>query len=447
MPTQTLVEKRSSLMAARKAITDKVSSENRAPTPEEKEKILALRAECDDVELMLGEQGSQLKHSESVKAMEKAARDAVGRGDTVGSVESDFSEKDISRYSLTRCMRMAADKLPITGLEKEMSDHLAKKTGQTPRNGGLLIPTRVLMQPRMAIVTTTTGAGAVSTVTSADYIDALRNLSIIGPAGFTVINDLQGKFAIPQVTTDHTAYWPGEGTGSTISTTAMGAVTFAGKQVRAHQDFTPTFMNQASFAVENYARSSLLGVIAAAVGTAVVNGTGGSNTILGLMNNTSTGLVTLLTAAKASSGAIVTNLTGGAPTWASVVAMESQVGSQNVDITNGSYIGSWPCRGAHKATAKSTNAALFICEDNMMNGYPFLATSGMPDTCGTNSASSNLIFVNGSDVVVASWGQPEITFDPYSLSTSGALRVCIGQEVDAQLRHNGSVCREYGIAV
>lgn len=444
-----LVSELEKLWSDRTAIVSKVNEEKRTLTAEEEAQLTPIVSRIDQLERTNKEESACAQRAVQVQLMEQAAREAAGRGQVVGGVaEADFSEKDIANFSILRCMRLAAKKMPIDGLERRMSDHIADKTGQVPKMGGLFIPTRVLVGgPRQAIVTTSTGTGAVSTVTSSDYIDALRNRSIIGAAGFQIISNLSGKFAIPKVTTDHTAYWPGEGVASTISSTVLGSVSFGGKPVRAHQDFTPTFINQASLDVEMYARDSLVGVIAAAVGTAAVNGTGGSNTLLGLLNNTATGLVTLLTAAQATSGAIVTNLTGGAPTWASVVAMESVVGSQNVDITQGSYIGSWPARGACKSTAKASNAPLFICEDNVMNGYPFLATGGMPTTCGTNSSSAGLVFVNGPDVIIANWGQPEVLFDPYSLSTSGGLRVCIGQEVDLQLRHDGAVARMYGMAV
>ncbi len=440
MALKELQEKRSKLLADRKAISDKAAAENRAFTAEESTAIAQLKAQYDGILATCAELSEQ---EAQAKLLDEATRAAVGRKPSEDDLQAEISEKDVKSYSLLRAIRRYVEQKPLDGLEKDMSDHLAKKYNSTPK--GFYVPSRVLVQPRATATDTSTGSGGVSTVTSSDYIDALRNYSVLGQLPLTVLSQLQGKFAFPR-TAGVTSYWPGEGTAITDGAITLDAVTLSNKPVGARNDFTRSFIKQTSLSVEMFARDQITRSIGAAICTAVMNGTGGNNTLLGVLNRTDNCLVTAISGAQASSGAVPANLTGAAMTWALAVAMETIVGAQNVMIDTGAYVTSSAGRGTMKTVAKASNAPLFIWEDGLVNGYPALATNCIPSSNGTNSASNAAVFGDWRQGILGLWGALDITVDPYALATSGGVRVIGIQDVDFQEQHAGAFARLFGIA-
>jgi HK97 family phage major capsid protein len=445
-----LAERRTKILADRKAIVDAAGKESRVFTAEENEKVASLKKEFDDIS------GTIKETAEVNAALDAAARAASTRQDS--DPEGEFTENDLKGYSLMRAIRLQADKRPVDGLEGEVSAHMAKVCGKGPRNGGFLVPSRLLLsrssfRPRAAAITTSTGSGGLSTVTSSDYVEALRALSIVGKLPITIIGGLQGKFAVPLIT-GITSYWPGEGTAPTAGAMSVGQLLLADKTIGAYQDVTRTFINQTSLDVERFMADDIIRSLASGIGTAILNGTGGANTILGILNNTNSPLVTLSSAAIATTGAIVANLTGSAVTHAAMVAMETAVANGNVMVDSGAYVFGTGVMGKLKSTAKldpnytSSGYAQFLANDmGMVNGYPGVATNGMPSTCGTNSSSASALFGNWRDCILGIWGGLDITVDPYALSTSGGLRIIGLQSVDSGVRHAESFSRMFGIAV
>ncbi len=442
MALKELQEKRSKLLSDRKELSAKATAESRSFTPEEKEKITAMKAEYDDLTFTCGELSEQ---ESQAMLLDKATRAAAGRQDVGGDEEPGFDKKSLKKYSFLKVLNSLADKRPIEGLEREMSDELAKHYGAAPR--GCFIPSAVLLnrRPRAAIMDPTTGTGGVSTVTSSDYIDALRNVSILGQLPITFLTGLQGKLALPR-TSGNTAYWPGDATAPTAGANTLDAVTLSDKPLACYQDFSRSFMKQTSLSVDAFARDQLVKAIGAGLCTAVMNGTGGTNTLLGVLNRTDSNLVTVIGPTRATSGAVAANLTGAAMTWAAAVALETAIGAANVMIDSGVYVTSSAGVGAMKTAAKASNAALFVAEDGQMNGYPLLATNGVPSVNGTNSSSASAVLGNWSDAVIGMWGGLDLTVDPFALATSGGIRFIAFQNVDLQLRQAASFARMYGIA-
>ena len=66
------------------------------------------------------------------------------------------------------------------------------------------------------------------------------------------------------------------------------------------------------------------------------------------------------------------------------------------------------------------------------------ATSLVPSnlTKGTSSGvCSAMIFGNFNDLVVGEWGALDLLFDPYTGSTTGAMRVTAFMDCDVAVRH------------
>ena len=51
------------------------------------------------------------------------------------------------------------------------------------------------------------------------------------------------------------------------------------------------------------------------------------------------------------------------------------------------------------------------------------------------SSLSAMIFGNFNDLVVGEWGSLDVIFDPYTNSTTGAMRVTAFMDVDVAVRH------------
>jgi HK97 family phage major capsid protein len=130
---------------------------------------------------------------------------------------------------------------------------------------------------------------------------------------------------------------------------------------------------------------------------------------------------------------------GLAPTWAHIVELESDVSVANADIGTLSYLTNAKVRGKLKGTSKVSGQNGFVWEggDTPLNGYRAAVTNGVPSnlTKGTGTNLSAIIYGNFADLLIGMWGTLDLMVDPYSLSTSGTVRVVALQDVDVAVRH------------
>ena len=133
----------------------------------------------------------------------------------------------------------------------------------------------------------------------------------------------------------------------------------------------------------------------------------------------------LLSKVTAGAGHTVTYSSNSAITWDDILNMEAYLGSYNLNSIQ--YVMSPAARAALKGIAKAQNtAARFICEDNMINGYP-CNVSG----CVSND---NIFFGDFDQLVAAFWGAGlELIVDIYSHSKEGAVEIV------------GSVCMDAAV--
>ena len=71
-------------------------------------------------------------------------------------------------------------------------------------------------------------------------------------------------------------------------------------------------------------------------------------------------------------------------------------------------------------------------------GYRVIATSLVPSnlTKGTGSSLSAMIFGNFSDIIIGEWSLGlDVLFDPYTGSSTGAMRVTCFMDIDVAIRH------------
>ena len=338
-----------------------------------------------------------------------------------------MTDKEVRQFSVLRALNALAnpsDKSAweAAAFEREVSEASSKAAGKSAR--GIFVPGEVLRARRdLTAGSATAGGNLVATDLLADsFIDLLRNSSIAIRAGATVMNGLNGNVAIPKQTGAATAYWVAESGAPTESQQTVGQVTMTPKTVGAFTDFSRRLILQSSLDVENMVRRDLAQVIALAIDTAALYGTGA--------NNQPTGL-------KLQSGINTKDFAATNPTFAELVAMESEIAADNAALGAMRYLLNPAQRGSFKSTEKFSSTGATIWEPgNSVNGYATEVSNQV--------TAGDVFFGNFADLMIGFWSGLDLTVDPYAGATSGTVRVIALQDTDIAVRNAVSFC--YGNA-
>lgn len=338
-----------------------------------------------------------------------------------------MSKREVQRFSIMRAIRAMSDPSARdeAAFEIECSRAVEQKTGR--RSRGLFIPADVLHRD-LTVGTASQGGYTVATdLLAANFIDVMRNRSEVMNMGASILSGLVGNVAIPRKTSGSTAYWVAEGGSATESSLAFDQVTMTPKSVTAYVDLTRKLLLQSSMDIELLVRNDLAGSLATAIDLAAINGSGASNQPTGILNT-------------AGIGSVVGGTNGLAPTWAHIVDLESAVSVANADVGSLGYITNAKVRGKLLKTEKATSTAQFVWADGdrPLRGYRAGVSEQMPSnlTKGTSTGvCSAILFGNFADLMVGLWGGLDLMVDPYTLGSSGGVRVVAFQDVDIAVRH------------
>lgn len=340
-----------------------------------------------------------------------------------GDADVGLTQKEVRQFSFVRAINALANPTDKTAweaaaFEREVSEAAASKAGKSAR--GIFVPGEILRAQRdLTVGTSTAGGNLVATdLMASAFIDLLRNRSVVQRAGATVLNGLSGNLAIPKQTGGATAYWVAESGAPTESQQTVGQVSLTPKTVGAFTDFSRKLMLQSSIDVENMVRNDLAQVIALAIDSAALYGTGADNQPTGL---------------KLISGINTKDFAANTPTFAEVVAMESEVAADNADIGTMVYMFNAAMRGALKTAEKSSGNPVYIYEGGQVNGYRTEVSNQV--------AANDIFFGNFADMLLGFWSGLDLTVDPYAGATSGTMRVIALQDVDVAVRNAVSFCR------
>lgn len=353
-------------------------------------------------------------------------------------------------YSILRAIRSVIDGRQLDGIEREVSDELAKRAIRTgrPLTGQFHVPLgldpemRALAYPAYARrdLTTSTGTGAIFTVPELPFIELLRSRLVLRKLGVTVLDDLQGLIGIPRQTGAATVNWVGEGSSATPSNQTLDEVPFSPHTAIALTNISMMFTLQTSVSAESFVKNDLAKQMAIAWDTVGFNGAGGAQPT-GLFINS--GVVS-----HSTSLAIGTN--GGNPTFAKIVAMESLIATGNADLAKLAYVTSPALRGYMKTLPKLgttfpefvfTGAPLGSAEPGAgeINGYPAYATTVIPTnlTKGSSGATlTQIAFGNWEDLICGIWDDAlSFLVNPYTNQASGGVVISTSMAVDFNVRH------------
>ena len=131
---------------------------------------------------------------------------------------------------------------------------------------------------------------------------------------------------------------------------------------------------------------------------------------------------------------------GLAPTWASIVNLVREVAIDNAAQGSLAFVTNPKVAAKLRSVAKvsGTDSKMILDDKSELFGYKVIATSLVPSnlTKGSGSSLSAMIFGNFNDLVVGQWGLGlDVLFDPYTGSSTGAMRVTVFLDVDVAVRH------------
>lgn len=347
-----------------------------------------------------------------------------------------FDEKDqaliAKKYDILAVVRALAGEKVDVGFARELSDQIAKAAHKEAR--GLFIPDAAFrtLTGKTNVDAHITGNGAATVATEllgSQYIEALVARTVLGNAGVTVLSGLTGDIAIPKGGTVTAGWLNAEDADAAVGTPAFTQVPGTPHTVSSNVDISRKLVLQPSLSVQALITSMILDAIARGVEAAAFDGTGTSGQPTGL-------------SATANVGAV--SMTAGAPTKEKLVEFWEKVYTANAGGPNMKYIGSPAVKallcktldyfGINASGAKATSSVVggigagYLCtKDGQVEGYDFL----MSGLCN----SKKLYFGDWSQLVLAFWSGVDLTVDPYTLSTKGALRLVAFQDCDVLVRH------------
>jgi HK97 family phage major capsid protein len=435
-------QKKTKAVESARALTAKAEGEKRELTPEENEQFNGFLNEADRLEA----EARGLERLEGLEA--EVGRHGDRAGDPLPHNDAHATRNGRHGYSVLKALRQSLTaregRGKLDGLEAETHAELVKRMGRDPR--GVLIPFDIPADCRAAqsdrevrtgVLNTTTGVGSIPTILAPTIIDILRTRMVVRAAGATVMSDMQGLFAIPRQSGAGSFNWVAEGAAPTATNQTIDQVPFAPKTAAAYTDYTRRFLEQTNQDAENFARTDLMKVIARGVDAGALTGTGSSNQPLGLLSNSNVPVVALDT-------------NGAAPTYASLVSLETQIAASNADVGEMRYVTNAQGRSTLKQTLKVSGSTfpVYLWEANLppgpdgmprgvVNGYETLVSNQLPHnlTKGSGSNLSPIIFGNWSDLVIAFWSGIDVIVDPYTGSSTGSIRIAVFQDCDVNVRH------------
>ena len=337
-----------------------------------------------------------------------------------------LSQKEVGNFSFFRLIRaLATNDWSKAGFERECSIAFEDKFGRQAK--GAFIPHEVLVDPRYAKrdlaanVGTAGGYLVAETLQTGSFIDLLRNASSVMRMGVRMLTGLNGDIDIPKQTGGATAYWVNEGANITESQQTLGQIRMSPKSLGAYTDITRRLMLQSSIDVESFVRNDFALQMALAIDSAAISGTGANGQPRGILNVTGVGSVTLNAA--------------NTPTWANIVALETEVAIDNALLGNLGYITTATIAGAMKTTERTSGNGIYLLEGGSTNGYTLKISNNVP--------AKYIIFGNFSDLIVGMWSGLDVTVDTNTLSKSGGTRIVCFQDIDIAVRHAESFAVGY----
>jgi len=355
--------------------------------------------------------------------------------------EVGLNEQERGRYSFLNAVRAASSgDWSNAGLEREISDEIANRSGKSAR--GFYLPMDIGWGQRDQSVGTNSAGGFLKGTDhlANEFIGEVYATSVVAQLGGRVMSGLQGDIAIPKLSASVTnTAFVAEGSAPSEGSATFSQVTMAPKTLATYVDYTRKLALQSDPSVEAILRSDVVQTMASKIDQVAING-GGSNEPSGILQESDTQVV-----------AIGTN--GGALTYAKVVDMEAAIQNDNAMGSTINFITTPGVQGAMRQIPRQSSGVEgnFILNDsNSILGHSVNVSTNVPKTLTKGSTSGSchaLILGDFSQVMLGFWSGVDVVVDSSTLSTSGGTRIAFFQDVDVAVRIPNAFCAIKDITV
>ena len=349
----------------------------------------------------------------------------------------DMTETEQREYSLIKAVQEAAAG-KLSGLEKEVSDEIAQRTGKEAR--GFYMPTNIAFGKRDQEVGTNSSGGFLKGTDHLgnEFIEALYSKLVIGQAGARVMNGLKGDVSIPKMSASvNNAAFVDESNAPTESAATFSQVTMSPKTLAAYVDVSRRLMLQSDPSVEAVLRNDVINTFARNIDAVAIEG-GGSNEPSGII-------------ASVSGNVQALGDNGAAIAYTDIVDMIKLVEEDNAILNDAAvrFIGNPKVTAKLRTTLRDsadTASSFILGGDNKMLGYDYLSTNLVPSDLSKGSGSnlSAMLFGDFSQLMLGFWSGVDVIVDPYTGSNTGTTRLAFFQDLDIALRHDDAfaVCKD-----
>lgn len=394
-----------------------------------RDEIIALGeiANCRDLAVNLMLEGKSIEEARgAILASRAGSARPLGNPPT----EIGMSPAEVRKYSLFRAMRAAADNdWSDAGLEIEASREVERRLGGNMRRGKrsffvpLEIQERPIAQPggqRDLTAGTGSAGGFLVATNNQSFIELLRGRAVVMMMGATRMTGMVGNVTVPKQTAAATAYWlANEGTATTESQQTFGQMSLTPKNVAAYTEVSRQLMIQSDPSAEMLVMNDLAAVVALAVDSAALNGSGSSGQPTGVLNTAGIGSVT-----------------GGSLAYAGIVEFQTDVLASNALVNPGSagYVTTPAVAGLLLQRARFANTDTPLWNGSVLDG----TMAGFAARASTQVPTATMIFGDFSQLVVAEWGALEVDVNPYANFAAGITGIRAWYTVDIGVRYAAS---------
>lgn len=372
----------------------------------------------------------------SYHGIEKLAIDSLNSGDSVAEYRSKVMDliasapkvtadlglnaKEVKNYSVLRAIKAMTDKdWSTAGFERECHDAILKRAGlNEAANNGFYVPYEVQKRDLTAGTGNQGGFIVATDNLASNFIDLLRNRSVVAQMGATMLTGLVGNVTIPRQTAAGTASWlANEAAAATESQLVLGQLAMTPKNVIAYTEISRQLMLQNSPSADALVMSDLSKVVALAIDSAALSGTGTGGQPTGIT-------------ATAGIGAV----TGTSLGYAGIVEFQTDVANSNALAANCGYVTTPTVAGLLKQRARFASTDTPIWQGNILEGD----IEGFRAMSSLQLAAASMIFGDFSQVVIGEWGMLEIAINPYANFTAAITGIRAIQTCDVGVRIPGA---------
>ena len=382
--------------------------------------------------------GVQRVHqSYSTKQMSKKLSNEIPDPSTIEAISTDWQSAEYraasENFSVVDALKGIQSGRGLTGLNAEINQEIERQSGR--RSEGFFIPSSTgwNMQKRAYVAGTASAGGNLiqTELLAGNFVDALRNRTIVGELGARYFPGLVGNVAIPRRTSDNTAYWIGADNSDSIteSTGTFDQISMTPKTVGALTKYSHLMKLQSTPEIEQVIRNGFIAIIANAIDAAALNGSGSSNQPLGVLNTTGI-------------GSVAGGTNGLAATLDNLFDLKKEVSVDNADIQTSAYVTNSKVEAA-LAKLKDGNSQYLLSPygtelgSQQIASRRFEVTNAIPSnlTKGSGSNLSAILYGNFADLYIGLFGDVEVLVDPYSDFAKGTTGVRILQSIDIAVAH------------